>query len=77
MAYARCLIQTGVTVGACPKLLLACPKLLLHQGTFCDSEFTKNFFGSHFNYKPPSRKVVFGPLLDQITIDTKKEVDAE
>ena len=47
------------------------------QSGFCDSEFTRQFFGGSFHYTPPSRQVVFGPLLNDIYADIKKQVELE
>ena len=42
---------------------------------FMESSFTVGFFFNQFNYTPPSRKQIMGPLLDAIYEDTKKKVN--
>ena len=44
------------------------------KSNFLDSVFVTEFFGKHFNYTPPSRKVVMGALLDLLFEDTQKKV---
>ena len=42
---------------------------------FMDSGFVVAFFLDNFHYVPPSRKVIYGPLLDAIYVDTQKKVE--
>ena len=43
---------------------------------FMDSEYVSKFFGTQFQYTPPSRKVIMGPLLDHLFKDTQQKVEA-
>lgn len=41
---------------------------------FMESPFTATFFQREFNFKPPSRKMILGPLLDTLYLDTASKV---